>query len=392
MERLSDRKILLILFFAALVVRLVFILTLENRFYFDDEFEYYRMAENFLAGRGLIAGGGMKGFRPPLYPLLLSLLYFLRFNLSGIRIVQCIISAVTVCFVYLAGRKIFSEKVGLWSGIIACAYPFFVFYNGFLLTETLFIFLTVAGVYSLAALSEKAISSVRAGISIGLAGLCRPIMQMYLPISFVHIIAERESYRTRIKKIFLTGIFFTLTISPWVIRNYVVFNAFVPGTTMGGRVFWEGNNPYSDGGPCRYFPEDIEGMEESQRDRMFFRRTIEVIRENPARFARLLRNKFRRFWNVVPNAAEFTNPLYRFISVMSFGVILPFFVLGFLLSARNRKALFMHSLIIFYTVFHMIFLASIRYRVPLEPFCIILAVYGFFWLAEGISGIMKRTL
>jgi len=143
MEELYQRKKVLILFFIALFIRIAFVLSLKNRFYFDDEFEYYRIVQNFLSCNGFMAGEGMKGFRPPLYPLFLSIFYLLRFNLFGIRIVQCIISAITVVFVYLTGKKLFSERTGLWSGIIASVYPFFIFYNGFLLTETLFIFLTV---------------------------------------------------------------------------------------------------------------------------------------------------------------------------------------------------------------------------------------------------------
>lgn len=378
MEKPSDRKILLILFFGSLLLRIIFVLTLENRFYFDDEFEYCRVAENFLSGRGLIAGEGIKGFRPPLYPLMLSLFYYLKLNLIAIRVIQCIISAFTVCFVYIAGKKIFSQRVGLWSGIIASVYPFFIFYNGFILTETLFIFLTLAAIYYFVSLTEKSLSSIKAGVMLGLAGLCRPIMQMYLPISFLHIIAGKEKFKEKLKRILLIAVFFMATVSPWVIRNYAVFNKFVPGTTMGGWVFWEGNNPHSVGGPCRYFPEGIGAVEETERDKLLFRMTADVIRGNPGRFAWLLQNKFKRFWNVVPNAAEFTKPLYRRISVMSFGVMLPFFVLGFFLSLKNRKAQFIHSLIIFFTVFHMIFLASIRYRVPLETFYIMFAVYGLF--------------
>jgi len=389
MEELYQRKKVLILFFIALFIRIAFVLTLKNRFYFDDEFEYYRIVQNFLSCNGFMAGEGMKGFRPPLYPLFLSIFYLLRFNLFGIRIVQCIISAITVVFVYLTGKKLFSERTGLWSGIIASVYPFFIFYNGFLLTETLFIFLTVIAIYSFLTLSERTTTSIRAGISLGMAGLCRPTMQLYLPVSLIHIACRKEKWKLKIKKMSLILLFFVLTLSPWVIRNYRVFGKFIPGTTMGGRVFWEGNNPYSDGGPCRYFPEEIEKMPEVERDSAYYKKTVEIIRENPYRFLWLLQNKFKRFWNVVPNASEFTKPLYRAISVMSFGVMLPFFVLGFILTLQYKQALYIHSLIVLFTIFHIFFLASIRYRVPLEPFYIIFAVYGLFWLYNRVSDIIK---
>lgn len=376
MEKLSERKILLSLFFLSFIIRVVFILTLKNHFYFDDEFEYYRMVENFLSGKGLIIGENLKSFRPPLYPLFLSLLYSLHFNLFFIRITQTLISSITVIFIYLLGKKVFNKKIGIISGLISSFYPFFIFYTGFLLTETLFIFLTVLSIYFLVGAfeNEKNILSIKTGITMGLAGLCRPAIELFFPLSIILILSDRaKSIKIRWKKVILISIFFTLTLSPWVIRNYKIFGKFIPGTTMGGWVFWEGNNPESIGGPCHYFPKNILQMEEIKRDKFLYRKTIEVIKDNPGRFLWLLKNKFIRFWNVVPNASQFQKPLYRLLSIFSFGVLLPFFILGFLTTFKNKKAIPMHLLIIFFTLFHMVFLASIRYRVAIEPFYIIFA-------------------
>lgn len=390
MEKLSQKQKLLILSLTALFIRVVFVLTLKNRFYFDDEFEYYRIVQNFLSGNGFFVSEGLKGFRPPLYPFILSILSFLKFNLLGIRIFQCFISSITVYFIYLTAKKLFSEKIAIWSGIISVIYPFFIFYNGFLLTETFFIFFTVLAIYTLINLSDKPVTWIKYGISLGLAGLCRPTMQLYLPVSLIHIIFMKEQWGLKTKKILFIILFFSFTLSPWIIRNYVVFGKFIPGTTMGGRVFWEGNNPYSEGGPCRYFLEEIEKLTEIERDRAYYKRTIEVIKENPVRFLWLLQNKFKRLWNVVPNASDFTKPLYRIISVISFGIMMPFFILGFFITLKNSKVNFLHSLIILFTLFHIIFLSSIRYRVAIEPFYIVFAIYGFFWLKGKIFVIIEK--
>ena len=383
MEKLSERKTLLILFLVSFILRVIFIFTLKNHFYFDDEFEYYRMVENFLSGKGLIVSENLKSFRPPLYPLFLSFLYFLHFNLFFIRIVQAAISSITVIFIYFVGKKIFNRKIGFFSSIISSFYPFFIFYTGFLLTETLFIFLVVLTMYFLVlTISEEGNTfPIKTGISLGLAGLCRPTMELFLPVIILIILCDREnSLKSRWKKILFISLFFSLTLSPWIMRNYIIFRKFVPGTTMGGWVFWEGNNPKSVGGPCHYFPKNILQMEEITRDKFLYKKTIEVIKENPERFIYLLKNKFIRFWNVVPNASQFQKPLYRILSVFSFGILLPFFILGFIITFKNKKAIPMHLLIIFFTVFHMIFLSSIRYRVAIEPFYIIFAVYGLTFL------------
>ncbi len=389
MDRLRDRKVLLILFFWSLFIRLIFVLALENRFYFPDEYEYYRMIENFISGRGLILYDNMRAFRPPLYAFFASLFYMARIGMPGLRIAQAIISSLTVCLVYMTGTRVFPGKTGLVAGAISSIYPFFIFYNGFLLTETLFIFLLSASIYCLVNLGRSAWIPAKAGILLGLSGLARPTVQAYMPLALLLILFSGPGLAGNMKKASCVLIFFLLTLTPWVARNYLLLDRFVPGTTMGGYVFWEGNNPHSDGGPCEEFPDNIFLMDETERDDFLYARTLEVIRDNPARFRWLLVNKFRRFWNVVPNASEFDSLFYRAVSVSSFGLLMPFFILGFFISLPVRRARFMHLLIIFFTASHMLFLASIRYRVPIEPFYIIFSAYGFLWLVNRISDIIK---
>ncbi|HOM27026.1 MAG TPA: glycosyltransferase family 39 protein [bacterium] len=340
------------------------------------------MVQNFIAGKGLIVGENLKSFRPPFYPFLLSIFTLLKINLTGIRIIQTLISTFTIYLIYNIGKETFNKKIGLWSGWISAFYPYFIFYNGFILTETFFIFFTVLSIFFLIKIVERnGKKSFLTGIFMGISGLTRPIFQLYFPVSLIHIFFLKENFVKKIKKIFFITIGFCLTLSPWILRNYRIFHGFIPGTTMGGWVFWEGNNPYSEGGPCSHFPEGILEVDEITRDKILYRMTFDVIRKNPERFLWLIQNKFRRFWNIIPNAPEFERKiLYRFISVFSFGIMMPFFIIGFFISLKNKKAQFFHSLIILFTVFHIIFLASIRYRVPIEPFYIILSTYGFSYI------------
>lgn len=382
MEKLFKRKIFLILIFGFLI-RFAFILTLKNQLYFDDEYEYLKIVDNFLSGKGFIISENLKSFRPPLYPLLLSLFKVLHFNLFFLRFFQVLISTFTVYLIYLISEEVFGEKVAILSSLISTFWPFFIFYNGFLLTETFFVFLVVLTLFYAVKLVDKdGKNSFKAGITMGFAGLTRPTIQIFLPVVLLLILSFKESLKIKFKKILFLSIGFSLVLSPWIIRNYKIFHKFIPGTTMGGWVFWEGNNPMSDGGPCRHFPEGILEIEETERDRLLYKMAIEKIKENPERFLWLLKNKFIRFWNIVPNAPEFKRLRYKLISIFSFGFLMPFFIIGFIFSIKIKKAQFFHSIIILFTIFHMIFLSSIRYRFPIEPFYIILSSFGILSLAN----------
>jgi len=372
----QTRKYLWIILGFGFILRLVFVLTLRPDFYFGDEPLYHAMAVNFLNGLGLNYGEFFQAFRPPLFPLLTAFIHALGGGLTAVRILNVLLSALTLYFIYLLGRELFGERVGLWSAAASAIWPFFIFYNGFYLTEPLYLLLTVSSTFYLVC-SVKDLSPPNlflSGLFLGLGLLCRPTMLILTPfLLLLFFLAGRK-----IKPAIYVGFFCLLTLSPWIIRNYRLLHAFVPGTTMGGRVFYEGNNPYSVGGPCQVFPESAEKLPEIARDRTYYRLTLQLIREDPGRFCWLLANKFKRFWSLVPNAAGFQAPLYRNISFLAMAPALPFFLFGLFLSFRTWRTTAFLALPVFYnTIFHMVFLASIRYRLPIEPFYLILAVFGF---------------
>ena len=391
MERIPERTQALLLFLVSLAVRAVFVLTLPagtlpGGFTFPDEQEYFRVIGNFLGGQGLIVHGTMKAFRPPLFPLLASSAWWTGAGMAGVRGAQVVLSALTVLLIRRLGKRLFSPAAGTAAGAIAAIYPFFIYYTAFLLTETLFIFLVVLTVllFVETAGEPSARRAWAAGACLGLAGLCRPAMELYLPCALVLLVTLRQPLRLRLRKAFAAAAAFTIVLAPWVLRNAVVLRSFVPGTTMGGWVLWEGNNPASDGGPCSSFPPGVHQMGEIERDRFLTRSAVAAIRADPGRFRWLLRNKFIRYWNVVPNFAGFRSLKYRLVSVLSYGLLLPFFALGFLVTLRDPHARFLHALILLFTAFHMVWLASIRYRTPPEPFTILLAVRGITWLGDEV--------
>ena len=89
--------------------------------------------------------------RPPVYPLFLSLIYsiFGAENLLAVYFFQSIISIFTMYFIFKLSSAIFGEKISYLPLIWAGLYPYYNFYAGRILRETLLYFLIIYAFYCL---------------------------------------------------------------------------------------------------------------------------------------------------------------------------------------------------------------------------------------------------
>ncbi len=373
---------------AAFALRFAWGFSLDrHELYFPDSVQWNGIALNFLSGHGLIVDEGMKALRPPVYSLFLSLVYFLfgKENLLAVRIVQALISSCTCLVVYLLAKRLFTATAARISMAACAIYPFFIYYSGAALTETLFIF-----ILSLVMLALSARRFAWAGLLFGLGILCRAelIVFFFLALAGTFVaLRGRKALRGAIVMAAITG----ATLAPWTLRNYRVFHAFVPLTTMSGYTFYEGNNPHNaTGGPGGALPfPDTRGMGEIEKDRFLRHEAIRVIRENPRRMPGLVWSKFKRLWNVKLNT---DNPAYAsrltvLASVISFTPLLVLFVVGLVLSwKRRRELIYVYLLILHTTAVNLAFVSSLRYRLPLEPFMIIVASFAVAVAADRAGG------
>ena len=173
-------------------------------------------------------------------------------------------------------------------------------------------------------------------------------------------------------------------MSPWWIRNYLLFDAFVPFSTSASKNLYLGNNrnnPHAgvdwrtDAEPDVVARIDVIA-DERARQSAYSKAAMDYIAAEPVAFIERAARKFVRFWNVVPNAAVYSGNVYRIISVLSFGPVLLLAVFCVLLWRRTAHALLpIYLLIGYFTLVHMVTIASLRYRLPIEPFLIVMAAY-----------------
>ena len=118
----------------------------------------------------------------------------------------------------------------------------------------------------------------------------------------------------------------------------------------------------------RAIPDEVE------QQKAFMAEARRYILDHPGAFVRMMGMKFLRFWNVVPNADSYQGLAFKLISALTFGPIL----LLAIAAAFGRFAPFgrllpIYLLIAFFTLIHIVTIASLRYRLPLEPFLIVMA-------------------
>jgi hypothetical protein len=394
--------LLCMLFFASLIIRLafnVYCVGLQTApgtsvLRASDEGKYHDRAVALARGEGF----GNSAHTPPGLPIMLSGIYkVFGENIAFARLIQTLLSSLMVIFLFFIARFVFGERAGFVAASIASIYPFFVFWTGAVITETLFVFLCVAGVLSVLCYlrKDKGAWNVLGGLIFGYAALTRPVVLTMPVFIFLSYLLYFRNIKKAVMSILVFVVLFAAVILPWTIRNYIVFKKIVPIATISGVSLLNGMNSIilndpSEVGEIVYkdLPEylNLAQADEVTTDRQagkiaraYYRA---VIDQDPRLLLRIEWEKFKDFWAVSP---KYRGTGAKIISLMSFGVLLPFFIVGLCTSMNNKAAYLLFFFIFNIFCIGMIYYANIRYRFPMEPFYIVYASYGIVKFAGSIS-------
>jgi len=401
----SERGIETIIFLLALALRLAWVGAIEWRggaLFGPDAPSYDTMATNLLAGNGLQmeSWGGLfldpqqtvtvRAFRPPLLPIVLAGVYgVFGHQYWAARVVMALLSAATCIVVLRIARRLFGPTPAAVAGLLMAIYPKFVYYGGEPVTETLCTLMLALAVLVLLAAHDGEGGLWRwlvGGLLLGLGALSRSSLLAFPAAAVLWVLVARRRKARALGQAGLLLVGFLLAMAPWWIRNGNVFGHFMPATTEGGYTLWVTNNPRATGGGHCFMPEPpgtFEGMGEYEIDRTFQRMGADYIREHPGHFLRLAAAKFVDFWRLWPHADEPGVGLPAAIAAgLSFTPLLLLALWGALVTrARWRPLLLLYLLFLYYTSLHMVYMSITRYRVPIEPYLIVLAAAALVDLA-----------
>lgn len=178
---------------------------------------------------------------------------------------------------------------------------------------------------------------------------------------------------------------FVAVMSPWVMRNALRYGRFVPTTLNVGESLYDGLNPHATGASEMSFTAspDAKRLNEFERDRYWQHRAIQWAKTHPARVAGLAAIKLARFWSPWPNEPRFRTPTVVLATSLA---AVPLWLAGLygVWRLRSHAGVLLLTLLpaIYFCVLHMVFVSSVRYRVPATPLLTLACGAGAVWLGR----------
>jgi len=365
-----------------------------------DAEEYHRMALS-------ISKGSLPDFisyRPPLYPLFLGIIYMIFGSEPLIpRIIQILIGVFSCVLVQRIGTRLFGPVSGFFSGIAASFTGLMIYYDLELLPTSLFIFLILLMIDEMLRLESGSGSALKTGLWFGLGCLCRPTLLTFLPVAVFWLWRGRDGKKnTSVYIITAVSILLLSTIAHVSIRSgSVVVSA------QGGVNFLIGNNTESDGMTARLpgfgagwswdtienWAKSVEGKElnPSQVDRVFWKVGFSEIKSDIGGFLGRTLRKAGLFWNryeISSNRDLYYHgrsfPLIGFLMNFGFVTFLPFALMGFVMMCKSRNIKLIGLVVAVYYLSILPFFVNARFRHPLTPFLIVLAIGSVGYLIKQI--------
>jgi 4-amino-4-deoxy-L-arabinose transferase-like glycosyltransferase len=370
-DPVAERRVLIAILVLAAAVRLACIpVVAAITGYLPDVLAYRQAAADLLRGH-LISDN----FVMPGYPLIIMFA-------GGMPLVQEFIDiAISVVGIWCLARivrELTGDALsGLLAGLLWALYPFAIFYTVIGLSESAFVTAMLLGF-----LAYYRKQFFLGNLAMVAAILIRPSVELLVPVLIIAfaLVVHRERALFAARQIGVFALVYLVLMAPWWWHNYEKYHAFVPLNLSGGLVLYTGNNPMNHTGGGIGGVDVERGKfaaikDPLQRDRALRQAAIAYIRDNPGRFVELALLKFKRLWQPWPHASEYATPALIAVSVVSYLPILLLALLGAVLGMRRFARKLVPILLFFgyMTAVHMVTIASLRYRFPMEPFLVALA-------------------
>ena len=364
-----------------------------------QSWEYGVLAKNLVAGNGyslfyhgefynpkkLINGKDKSGIRPapsaymmPGYPLFLAAMYriFGDKPYLAVFLLQSLLAAFIVVMIYKLTLQFARSGVALIAAGIYILLPEMI-YTTVSIGPTVFVhFFIMIVIYALTKKSPGRFSfsdSFLIGIILALLLYLRPAIAMFVIVLLSYFFIKRY-----FKQAVIIGIIVAACLSPWVVRNYMVWNEFVPFTTTTGLNLYRGHNPYYPGfWQTKEIEKQIDALPDSKyfeikmRD-IFTAHALEEIRLHPFKEIIFAFKKLIYMWGYYPYDTRTQNLFY----LIPWFFLLAFFILTLVLKFDFQWKKYIYFYLLACSINSVLFFALLRYQTLMKIAVIPLAAQG----------------
>src|SRR5581483_9201761 len=278
---------------------------------------------------------------PPLYPAVMAAAFWLWGTFSpqaalALELLQVGAAAVTCVLLYYLGARLYHRHAGLWAALLFAVYPPAIHFAVQKIWATSLFTACFLGCV-LMCLRTAEHPSVAAGVRLGALLAVTVLLDPTALSAYPFLLAWLWWYaagerRTRTQVVAATLLTLGIGITPWLIRNSLVFGQFMFVQSNFGHELYVANNENATG----YYGEHVRAIQdeltgqvpttllsdaeretvksanEAQRNALYQHKAVDFIAEHPLRFLQLTALRTMLFWVYVP----YTNTLQGVITLL----------------------------------------------------------------------------
>ena len=320
-------------------------------------------------------------FMPPLYAYYLYVFSFLNLAeqnyINLVLLSQALLASISIVVFYKINKIFFSEKVSFYSSLLFSFFPLHVYACSQISSVSLQSFFLILFFYFFFKIVEKKnfLSIFIFSFISGLLILLRGEFFVILIFSFLYLFFF---LKVKLKNILFIILITLITVSPYLIRNIVIFEKITITKSLGFNL-WKGNNPNSTVEGSEFTNDNLKKeihdipKDRSFRinfDKIFMNEAKKNITNEPQKYLILFLKKIASFLFIDINSSQsnYYNPLH-YLPVVLLGITS---LIGIIIS--DKKSYKMNYLI-FVFFFNIIIFSSFfilaRYKLAILPLQII---------------------
>jgi 4-amino-4-deoxy-L-arabinose transferase-like glycosyltransferase len=441
MKRPSTRAIFWTILIVALLLRIIAAVVIDRKVHAEgrqfliegDANGYWELGQKIAAGKEYsIYTPPRRVLRTPGFPLLLAAcIKVFGKSIFAASLVMAVVGTACCWLTYMLARGILNERQSLWAMLLVAVSPLQIGSNVQILSETWFTFWLLLCLIALRPLlrrthpgtefvsipnskpvaefvripssHEPDYDSVKAmlsrafvcGLLTGLTTLVRPGWILWTGLSAALILVFAEGRLSqRFARAMMIGLGCFVALLPWAWRNHEVTGHWIFTSLWSGPSLYDGFNPGATGASDMTFVDSenlFSTMSEFDANAHYKERAFRFAMENPQRTLELAVLKSARYLSPTLNAVGFSGGPFSLACLVWYLPLLVAITMGALrLRGNLSTVLLLSGPFLQFLLVHMVFVGSVRYRLPVEFPLSVIAAAGLPAILSGWNQTSSR--